>query len=246
MKMSKLLMLGTAAWLGAASAGSALTLQYVANLQDINNLGASGQVHLTLDDVTNQLTVNVKASGLDPDMTHVQHIHGVKNPDGSNGNSQTPGAAQDTDNDGFIELGEGAVTYGPIIMSLTSDPSAGLAGFPTAPGGEIDFTQTYDLLTTEAYNGTFDINDLLDLEDREIVIHGAFTPFEPVDEIPGLGGGIADDGNGNPLLATNGPIYNAALPVLAGEINPVPVPAAGWLLIAGLGGLGALRRFRKA
>ena len=30
------------------------------------------------------------------------------------------------------------------------------------------------------------------------------------------------------------------------EISRVPLPAAGWMLIAGLGGLGAMRRFRKS
>ncbi|WP_299782700.1 VPLPA-CTERM sorting domain-containing protein [uncultured Roseobacter sp.] len=29
-------------------------------------------------------------------------------------------------------------------------------------------------------------------------------------------------------------------------VSPVPLPAAGWMLIAGLGGLGAMRRFRKS
>ena len=29
-------------------------------------------------------------------------------------------------------------------------------------------------------------------------------------------------------------------------VNAVPLPAAGWMLIAGLGGLGAMRRFRKS
>jgi hypothetical protein len=31
-----------------------------------------------------------------------------------------------------------------------------------------------------------------------------------------------------------------------GEISPIPLPAAGWLLLAGIGGLAAARRMRKA
>lgn len=243
-------------WLGAtgaavgaclATTGVAATTNYRAVLKDINNFGASGQVNLRLDDVANTLAVHVHAMGLDPDVTHVQHIHGVKNADGSNGNSVTPTAAQDTDGDGFIELGEGAATYGPIIVPLTDlsvTGPTGLEGFPTAPGGVIDFSYTYDLLNPQTYAGSFDISDLLDLANREIVIHGAFTNFEPVNELPGLGGGIANDANGNPIPAARN--YNAALPVLAGEISAVPLPAAGWLLIAGIGGLGALRKRRKA
>ena len=29
------------------------------------------------------------------------------------------------------------------------------------------------------------------------------------------------------------------------DVPTIPLPAAGWLLLAGIGGLGALRRFRK-
>ncbi|MEO3413698.1 CHRD domain-containing protein [Roseovarius sp. CAU 1744] len=239
------LSLTTALCTGLGTIAPAATIDYRAILSDLNGFGASGKVNLRLDDVANTLSVRVRASGLDPDVPHVQHIHGVKNADGSNGNSVTPTAAQDSDGDGFIELLEGAATYGPIILSLTDDTVPGLGGFPTAPNGRIDSSYTYDLLTTPAYSGSFDINDLLDLADREIVIHGAFTNFQLEDNIGnGLGGGIVDDGNGNPIAAPRN--YNAGLPVLAGEISVVPLPAAGWLLIAGLGGLGALRRFRKA
>lgn len=222
----------------------AATFNYQAILNDINGFGASGRAHLRLDDVAKTLAVRVRASGLDADVPHVQHIHGVVNPDGTNGNSVTPTAEQDTDGDGFIELVEGSATYGPIILSLRDDTVDGLAGFPTAPGGVINFSYTYDLLTTPAFAGAFGIAQLLDLANREIVIHGAFTNFAAVNELPGLGGGIDQDENGNPISAPRN--YNAALPVLAGEISPVPLPAAGWLLIAGLGGMGALRRRRKS
>lgn len=240
----KLLSLSAALIAGVSTSATAATTDYRADLIDLNGFGASGKVNLTLDDVAKTLAVRVQASGLDPDVTHVQHIHGVKNADGSNGNSVTPTAAQDTDGDGFIELLEGAATYGPIILSLRDDTVPGLGGFPTAPGGEINFSYTYDLLTTSAYSGSFGIGDLLDLTDREIVIHGAFTNFALQDDLGnGLGGGIFDDGNGNPTPADRN--YNAGLPVLAGEIGVVPLPATGLLLMAGLGGLGALRRFRK-
>lgn len=124
----------------------------------------------------------VQASGLDPNLAHAQHIHGV--PDG---NSVTPAASQDTDGDGFIELSEEAATYGPIVLSLTDDTVSGLGGFPTAPGC------------------------------------------------------VLDDSFENPLFAAN-PSYNTALPVLAGEVRavtPVPLPAAGLKLLAGLGAFGS-------
>jgi len=245
MSTFKRLSLGVALSTGLAASALAATTEYRAQLTDLNGFGASGKVKLTLDDAANTLAVRVQASGLDPDVTHVQHIHGVKNADGTNGDSVTPTAAQDTDGDGFIELLEGASVYGPIILSLRDDTIPGLGGFPTAPGGTIDFSYTYDLLNTSAYSGAFGIADLLNLTDREVVIHGAFTNFALQDDIGGgLGGGILDDGNGNPAPAARN--YNAGLPVLAGEISVVPLPAAGLLLLTGLGGLGALRRFRKS
>ncbi|WP_080458455.1 VPLPA-CTERM sorting domain-containing protein [Roseovarius sp. A-2] len=101
------------------------------------------------------------------------------------------------------------------------------------------------LIASKIEPTTTGVADLLDLTDREIVIHGAFTNFALQDDIgDGLGGGILDDGEGNPTSAARN--YNAGLPVLSGEISPVPLPAASLLLLTGIGGLGALRRFRKS
>lgn len=43
---------------------------------------------------------------------------------------------------------------------------------------------------------------------------------------------------------TNDNVGNPDFALAAIEVQPIPLPAAGWLLLAGLGGLGALRRFR--
>ena len=228
---------------GAAS--QAAVRDYVAVLNDINNFGASGRVNLSLDDEANTLSVRVRASGLAAGVPHVQHIHGLKNEDGTNGDSRSPTlATDDLDGDGFVELAEGALAYGPIILSLTDDTIPGLGGFPTAPDGTIDFSYTYDLLTSPAYGAGYGIDDLLPLSFREIVIHGAYTNFKLEDTLGGgLGGGIASNPNGPIPAQTN---YNAGLPVLAGEISPVPVPASALLLLGGLGGLGLMRRRKRA
>ena len=60
---------------------------------------------------------------------------------------------------------------------------------------------------------------------------------------------------GNPLTGswgTLGPaasvndLSHASVFYKAGEVPPIPLPAAGWLLLAGIGGLAAMRRRRKA
>ncbi len=117
----------------------------------LNGSGVTGEAIVGYDQDANTITVAISASGLEPNMVHIQHIHGF--PDGTD--ARTPTLAQDDDRDGYVELAEGLDTYGPILLNLTTDHSNGsggdnghdhsgdLTGFPTAPDGTIFFVETY-------------------------------------------------------------------------------------------------------
>lgn len=162
------------------------------------------------------LTVHLMASGLEPNQLHIQHIHGVFDEDGAPADSVTPPPSADTDADGFVELAEGLPFYGPIVLDFVDDDGM----FPTAPDGTVDFTNTYDLS---------DFPGVTPLDLREIVIHGLTVPA-------GIDPSVPDGG------------YLVTLPIASGEITvaPVPLPAAGVLLVGALGALGLLRARRAA
>ncbi|TNC71611.1 CHRD domain-containing protein [Rubellimicrobium roseum] len=194
---------------GAATIGAD---SYFATLKPLNDSGVRGRAELTLDG--NLLTVHLMVRGLEPDIIHIQHIHGRSDENGNPIDSVVPPPSADTDGDGFVEVGEGAPFYGPVLLNLVD---AG-GQFPTAPGGVIDFTNTFDIST---------IAGITPLDLREIVVHGLTVPA-------GVDPNVPDGG------------YSVSLPVAAGEIAPVPVPAAGVLLVGALGGLGLLRLRRRA
>jgi hypothetical protein len=241
---------GIAVLAAIASPASSANLSYfTAALNPLSGSGVSGTANATLDTNDNSLLVQIMASGLEPNQPHPQHIHGAFDM-GVTGNpidSTAPTLAQDTDGDGFIELAEGLPTYGPVLVPLTSPPDAGLAGFPTAPDGTIDFSQLYDLGDPVTFASIPDGDDdpgndvkytkadLLPLVLREVVLHGMTVP-------DGVGAGTDGEVNG-----VGG--YKAVLPVAAGEFlvadanfNVIPLPAAGWMLLTALGGLGLLGR----
>ena len=163
----------------------------------LNMLGADGNAIVGFDEDTGTLTVAIRAEGIEPGQSHIQHIHGFMEDEmGNEQDAQTPTLADDTDGDGFIELGEGAPVYGGILLTLGDDDgNAPVAG----ADGSYYYVQTFTL--PEA-----DLEADPTFENYEIVVHGVF-----LEEGEGAGEGEADGTEG----------YKAVLPAMAAELNEV-------------------------
>ena len=198
---SKTMLLFTAAITGAA--GTLIFLNapvaaqsepggatYRATLGPISGGSAHGEA--TLTQMGQSIRVHITATGLEPGGAHISHIHGLS--DGARAvDSRCPTSAQDSDGDGFVELAEGAVTYGPILVDFMNiDPDQ---------DGTIDFTTTVPLIAAAT-----------PLNKRHIVIHGmsvgavgAGTPGEVNGQagyktvLPVLCGEITNGANNNAM-----------------------------------------------
>jgi type 1 fimbria pilin len=125
---------------------------YEANLTALPNTRGSGKAVLKLSANGKNLQVRITATGLDAGGPHLSHVHGLL----GGADSTCPTSAQDSDRDGFVELAEGAVKYGPIILDFMNiDPDQ---------DGNIDFQTNMKL--------SGDSSDALPLVNRHIVIHG--------------------------------------------------------------------------
>jgi Cu/Zn superoxide dismutase len=134
--------------LWAQSANASTT--YHVSLGQLNGSGATGQASLRLSANKKNLIVDINATGLEAGGPHVAHIHAV-----DSGDSQCPTTAQDTDHDGYVELAEGLVTYGPIRVDFMNiDPNQ---------DGVVNFHTVVHLTGNE---------QILPLTHSEIVVHG--------------------------------------------------------------------------
>lgn len=130
------------------------TTNYRAELRALPNTRGQGTAMLRLSADHRSLVVQIRANGLEAGGPHLSHIHGLSS-GGQPVDSTCPTRAQDTDRDGFVELAEGQVTYGPILIDFGNiDPDQ---------DGVINFTQR---ITLDGSEGA------VPLENRHIVIHG--------------------------------------------------------------------------
>ncbi len=212
-----------AAALGLCTAPAlAATSMYTVDVVELNNSGVSGTGLLTHDDVEQTLAVDFTITGLEIGVEHASHLHGTFDGSGDPSDATTPSLTADTDGDGFIELGEGAASYGPVILPFIGQVTA---------NGIVQYQDTFDLTNDALFAASFTAEDLFPLTFREFVIHGL-----TVDAGIGAGTGGEVDGSGG---------YLAGLPVGAGEIMaaaPVPIPAPLALLASGLALITARRR----
>ncbi|MFC7688462.1 hypothetical protein ACFQY5_01250 [Paeniroseomonas aquatica] len=164
---------------------------------------------------------------------HIQHIHGFE--DGTD--SKSPTIRLDADGDGFVELGEGLVSYGPIQLNLTLDPASathdhGTAGhdhsdaavFPTVGADGVLAYHEVFRFSAEDPNAQAVLASLSPLEAKEVVLHGLTT-----NAVQGAGTAGEVDGTAG---------FKLALPVASGELMAV-APAADVLAAVDALGLDA-------
>ena len=204
-----------------AASLSAATMTYSGVFMPVNQSGVSGTVLLTLDG--NNLTVQIDATGLEPNQMHPMHIHGRLD---AMGNPLPPLPPSDQDGDGFIETPEAEPAIGPPLLPLDSPPGSG--NFPTAPGGMLHFLQTYTLTNML-------LTELMPLNLRTVEIHGKTTGTE--------GAGTPFEVNGTPGYKAELPVASA-MPALVTE--SVPEPTTYSLFAAGAVLLGLCRRLFPA
>ncbi len=134
---------------------------YSGTLAPMNDSGASGDISISLNGTTADITINV--SGVS-DFVHAQHLHGEFGVTGS----CPSGTDLDADGDGIVNTVEGVPNYGTVKVSLTTDGDTSEAyalqidSFPVGSGGSYTYTRSFEL-TEETAAG---------LGDLFFVVHG--------------------------------------------------------------------------
>ena len=161
--------------------GADKTVTLTANLEQLNNSGASGWARAI---VRNQKIqhIEVYAEGLTPDAPHAQHIHY-----GEQALNECPGIELDANKDGRLNTVEGVPAYGPVVVSLNTvgDTTPGsfldVSRFPVAQDGSYFYSRDNIEFTDVAGTGypgagglgtAKEIADAIRNGEGVLVIHG--------------------------------------------------------------------------
>ena len=177
---------------GCDSDGADEAETFTVQLRPLNDSGVSGTATVRVGD-DGAFTVALNATGLDA-TGHPQHIHGS-----AMAVSSCPTAAADANGDGFVDVMEGAPSYGGILLPLDDDISnqtPNASGFPQGTSisysASTTFAQVRQLLERDDPNADDPIMTLgagasVDLGDYAIVVHGTTRTLPgTVGTIPGL------------------------------------------------------------
>ncbi|MCV0377395.1 hypothetical protein [Microbacterium sp.] len=145
----------------AVPAAARVDAVYTADLQELNDSGATG--HAVLQLRGDQLTVRLTVSGTEPGFPHLQHIHGFADTT----EAECPPASADVNPvDGLVSVGEGSVFYGPeFVRTLSTTGAQEPLNLDIAPVANAGGAYTYSF--------TFTVDgDAADVADEAIVVHG--------------------------------------------------------------------------
>lgn len=188
---------GSAATPSAAASGQRQATVLRADLDELNDSGADGQVTVVVKN--DGLMVTLNARGVSSSLPHAQHIH-------IGGTNSCPTASL-AGADGLISTLEGAPAYGAVQVSLTTEgdvsAASGLAvdRFPVANGaGVVTYQRRFDLPTGVTAE---------EVMDGVIVVHGISELF---------GDPAAYDGAPRSSL-TNALPLEATIPTLCGKLT---------------------------
>jgi hypothetical protein len=191
----------------AAEPDSGSDAVYVAHLHPMNSkvtgLQTAGEARFSVSG--DQLTINIKADGVPPNLVHWQHFHGFVD----NRAATCPTPTADANGDGIIDLIETEPAAGTTMVPFTDNPVAmDVAGgtYPKASAaGAYTYRRTVSLKElTAAFAKAFN-DHTLDLGRRVIFIHGVVATSNLPASVASLG----------PIPA------DVTLPIACGKIEPV-------------------------
>lgn len=144
--------------------------------------------NVTLEVREDQLYITIEASGLEPNMMHLQHLHGSQEGEDTN----CPDSAADTNDDGLVDITEAYDIAGVTMIPFHDNPpnmEVDTETYPTADeNGNISYQQTVDLNELRnSFDEKFEWEDL-DFSKFTYLIHGVQEDAVPetVESVKGL------------------------------------------------------------